>query len=212
MLPREKYLQKGLTNLSDMELIAILVGKGVKGRNFLDVSKSVLLQMKRVAQKKTEIDIKDIVGVEGIGLVTAMRILSGIELGRRLYEVDSGEKIFLKTSNDAYTMLRDISRRKQEHVVALFLNSRFELLARRTICIGSLDGVSVLPRDIIIPALEVNASSVVLAHNHPSGDPTPSSDDIVITKRISEGLSLVGLNLLDHIVIGEKGWERVDLS
>jgi len=212
MLPREKYLQKGLTNLSDMELIAILVGKGVKGRNFLDVSKSVLLQMKRVAQKKTEIDIKDIVGVEGIGLVTAMRILSGIELGRRLYEVDSGEKIFLKTSNDAYTLLRDISRRKQEHVVALFLNSRFELLARRTICIGSLDGVSVLPRDIIIPALEVNASSVVLAHNHPSGDPTPSSDDIVITKRISEGLSLVGLNLLDHIVIGEKGWERVDLS
>jgi len=145
-------------------------------------------------------------------LVTAMRILSGIELGRRLYEVDSGEKIFLKTSNDAYTLLRDISRRKQEHVVALFLNSRFELLARRTICIGSLDGVSVLPRDIIIPALEVNASSVVLAHNHPSGDPTPSSDDIVITKRISEGLSLVGLNLLDHIVIGEKGWERVDLS
>mgnify|MGYP000983024600 CR=1 FL=1 len=212
MLPREKYLQKGLTNLSDMELIAILVGKGVKGRNFLDVSKSVLLQMKRVVQKKTEIDIKDIVGVEGIGLVTAMRILSGIELGRRLYEVDSGEKIFLKTSNDAYTLLRDISRRKQEHVVALFLNSRFELLARRTICIGSLDGVSVLPRDIIIPALEVNASSVVLAHNHPSGDPTPSSDDIVITKRISEGLSLVGLNLLDHIVIGEKGWERVDLS
>lgn len=212
MLPREKYLQKGLTNLSDMELIAILVGKGVKGRNFLDVSKSVLLQMKRVAQKKTEIDIKDIVGVEGIGLVTAMRILSGIELGRRLYEVDSGEKIFLKTSSDAYTLLRDISRRKQEHVVALFLNSRFELLARRTICIGSLDGVSVLPRDIIIPALEVNASSVVLAHNHPSGDPTPSSDDIVITKRISEGLSLVGLNLLDHIVIGEKGWERVDLS
>ncbi len=212
MLPREKYLQKGLTNLSDMELIAILVGKGVKGRNFLDVSKSVLLQMKRVVQKKTEIDIKDIVGVEGIGLVTAMRILSGIELGRRLYEVDSGEKIFLKTSNDAYTLLRDISRRKQEHVVALFLNSRFELLARRTICIGSLDGVSVLPRDIIIPALEVNASSVVLAHNHPSGDHTPSSDDIVITKRISEGLGLVGLNLLDHIVIGEKGWERVDLS
>lgn len=212
MLPREKYLQKGLTNLSDMELIAILVGKGVKGRNFLDVSKSVLLQMKRVVQKKTEIDIKDIVGVEGIGLVTAMRILSGIELGRRLYEVDSGEKICLKTSNDAYTLLRDISRRKQEHVVALFLNSRFELLARRTICIGSLDGVSVLPRDIIIPALEVNASSVVLAHNHPSGDPTPSSDDIVITKRISEGLGLVGLNLLDHIVIGEKGWERVDLS
>lgn len=212
MLPREKYLQKGLTNLSDMELIAILVGKGVKGRNFLDVSKSVLLQMKRVVQKKTEIDIKDIVCVEGIGLVTAMRILSGIELGRRLYEVDSGEKIFLKTSNDAYTLLRDISRRKQEHVVALFLNSRFELLARRTICIGSLDGVSVLPRDIIIPALEVNASSVVLAHNHPSGDPTPSSDDIVITKRISEGLGLVGLNLLDHIIIGEKGWERVDLN
>jgi DNA repair protein RadC len=93
----------------------------------------------------------------------------------------------------------------------LFLNSRFEVLDRRVICIGSLDGVSVLPRDIIIPALELNASSVVIAHNHPSGDVSPSNEDVMITKRIQEGLELVGLNLLDHIVIGKDNWKRVEV-
>jgi DNA repair protein RadC len=83
-------------------------------------------------------------------------------------------------------------------------------LDRRVICIGSLDGVTVLPRDIIIPALELNASSVVIAHNHPSGDVTPSHEDIVITKRIQEGLELVGLNLLDHIIISKENWRRVE--
>jgi len=107
--------------------------------------------------------------------------------------------------------LRDIGSKKQEYIVALFLNSRFEVLDRRVICIGSLDGVSVLPRDIIIPALELNASSVVIAHNHPSGDASPSNEDVLITRRIQEGLELVGLNLLDHIVIGKDNWRRVEV-
>jgi DNA repair protein RadC len=85
------------------------------------------------------------------------------------------------------------------------------VLERRVICIGSLDGVNVLPRDIIIPALELNASSVVIAHNHPSGDPSPSHEDILITKRIQEGLELVGLNLLDHIVVTNDSWRRIEI-
>ena len=211
MLPREKYLEKGIDNLSDMELIAILVGSGVKGRDFLSVSKSVISKVRGVISKKGNLDIGDIIEVDGIGIVTAMKILCGIELGRRLYDLGSKEKSLVRNSQEAFAILKDIGKKKQEYIIALFLNSRFEVLDRRVICIGSLDGVSVLPRDIIIPALELNASSVVIAHNHPSGDTTPSQEDIVITKRIEQGLELVGLNLLDHIIIGGDEWRRVEI-
>lgn len=211
MFPREKYLEKGIDNLSDMDLIAILVGSGIKGKDFLSVSRGVISKIRRVLGKGKELNITDITEVDGVGVVTAMRILCGIELGRRLYDLGIKERSFVKNSQEAYMVLRDVGRKKQEYVVALFLNSRFEVLDRRVICIGSLDGVSVLPRDIIIPGLELNASSVIMAHNHPSGDCTPSLEDVEITKRIREGLDLVGLNLLDHIVIGKDEWRRVEV-
>jgi DNA repair protein RadC len=211
MLPREKYLEKGIDNLTDMDLIAILVGSGIKGKDFLSVSRSVIRRIRSVVGKGENIELTDITEVDGIGLVTAMRILSGIELGRRLYDLSSKERVFVRNSQEAYTVLKDVAKKKQEYVIALFLNSRFEVLDRRVICIGTLDGVSILPRDVILPALELNASSVVMAHNHPSGDCSPSQEDIVITKRIQEGLDLVGLNLLDHIVIGNDGWRRVEV-
>ena len=209
MLPREKYLKKGIDNLSDMDLIAILVGSGIKGKDFLSVSRSVIRYVRDSIKNGEELNIDSIVKVNGVGKVTAMRILSGIELGRRLYDLNNSERVLVRNSEEAYIALKDISKKKQEYIIALFLNSRFEVLDRRVICIGSLDGVSVLPRDIIIPALELNASSVIMAHNHPSGDATPSKEDIMITTRIREGLDLVGLKLLDHIVIGKDDWKIV---
>lgn len=211
MLPREKYLKKGIDALSDMELLAILVGRGVKGKDFMSVSRSVLSKIRSILEKGQPITLEGICKVTGIGKVTGMKILCGIELGRRIYDLGSEQKKRIKCSEDAYKMLRYIGKRKQEHVVAIFLNSRFEVISKRTICIGTLDGVNVLPRDIIIPALEVNASSVIIAHNHPSGDSTPSMGDIEITKRIKESLELVGLTLLDHIVVGKDEWRMVEI-
>ncbi|MGI5897647.1 MAG: RadC family protein [Candidatus Dojkabacteria bacterium] len=211
MLPREKYLKFGIENLSDMELIAIIVGSGVKGKNFLSVAKSVLYVLRKGLEDGKAVTVKDVVSVNGIGKVTAMRILSGIELGRRLYEPVNSEKCFVRNSAEAYELLKDIGKKKQEYIVGLFLNSRFELIKKKIICIGSLDGVSILPRDIIIPALELNANSVILAHNHPSGDPTPSMEDVAVTKRLMDGAELIGINLLDHIVIGNKEWRRVEV-
>jgi DNA repair protein RadC len=211
MLPREKYLKRGIDNLSDMDLIAILIGSGVKGKDFLSVSRSVIRKMRKLVKAGKTVEIEDITEVEGVGVVTAMKILCGIELGKRLYGLEDNDRRLVRNSQEAYTVLRDIGNKKQEYVVALFLNSRFEVLDRRVICIGSLDGVNVLPRDIIIPALELNASSVVLAHNHPSGDASPSREDVVLTQRIQEALELVGLNLLDHIVIGDASWKRVEV-
>jgi len=211
MLPREKYKERGIDSLSDMELLAIIIGRGIKGKNFMSVSRSLLSKMRSVLESKKIITLDSIRDIEGIGEVTGMKILCGIELGRRLYDIGNVEKIFIKNSEDAYSVLKYIGKRKQEHVVALFLNSRFEVISKKTICIGTLDGVNVLPRDIIIPALEFNASSVVLAHNHPSGDSTPSGEDIQITRRINSALELVGLTLLDHIVVAKDEWRRVEI-
>ena len=211
MLPREKYKERGIDSLSDMELLAIIIGRGIKGKNFMSVSRSLLSKMRSVLEAKKIITLDSIRDIEGIGEVTGMKILCGIELGRRLYDIGNVEKIFIKNSEDAYSVLKYIGKRKQEHVVALFLNSRFEVISKKTICIGTLDGVNVLPRDIIIPALEFNASSVVLAHNHPSGDSTPSGEDIEITRRINSALELVGLTLLDHIVVAKDEWRRVEI-
>ncbi|MGI6484606.1 MAG: RadC family protein [Candidatus Dojkabacteria bacterium] len=211
MLPREKYKERGIDSLSDMELLAIIIGRGIKGKNFMSVSRSLLSKMRSVLEAKKIITLDSIRDIEGIGEVTGMKILCGIELGRRLYDIGNTEKIFIKNSEDAYSVLKYIGKRKQEHVVALFLNSRFEVISKKTICIGTLDGVNVLPRDIIIPALEFNASSVVLAHNHPSGDSRPSMEDVEITRRINSALELVGLTLLDHIVVAKNEWRRVEI-
>lgn len=209
MLPREKYIKKGIDNLTDIDLIAILVGSGIKGKNFLSVSRSVIRHVRDSIKEGEELKLDSMIKVDGIGQVTAMRILCGIELGRRLYGLNEKERLLVRNSKEAYELLKDISKKKQEYIISLFLNSRFELLDKRVICIGSLDGVSILPRDIIIPALELNASSVIMAHNHPSGDASPSKEDVFITERIREGLELVGLNLLDHIVIGKDEWKSI---
>ena len=211
MLPREKYIERGIDSLSDMELLAILVGKGIRGKNFLSISRSLISRMRGLLESKKGLTLERIREIDGIGEVTGMKILCGIELGRRLYDTRQSERKFVRISQEEYSLLRYIGRRKQEHVVALFLNSRFEVIAKRTICIGTLDGVNVLPRDIIIPALENNANSIVIAHNHPSGDCSPSGEDLEITRRISSALELVGLSLLDHIIISSNGWKRVEI-
>lgn len=209
MFPREKYLEKGIDSLSDMELIAILVGSGIKGKDFLSVSKSLVFRIRKIIKQKECIDLNDITDIDGVGIVTAMRILSGIELGRRLYDLGNKEKVVIRNSQEAFYLLRGIGCKKQEYIIGLFLNSRFELLEQRTLAIGTLDGANILPRDIIIPALELNAASVILAHNHPSGDAMPSEEDVLVTRNIEKALDLVGIKLLDHIVIGREDWKRI---
>ncbi len=209
MLPREKYLERGIDSLSDMELIAIIVGSGIKGHDFMSVSRSVVYRIRKSIKKNGNVDVNDIVDIMGIGLATAMKILSGIELGRRLYDLGSQERAVVRNSQEAYYLLRDMQNKKQEYIVGIFLNSRFELLEQRTLAIGTVDGAGLLPRDVIIPALELNASSVILAHNHPSGDPLPSDEDFAVTERVGKALDLVGMKLLDHMVIGRESWKSI---
>ncbi len=212
MLPREKFLQRGIDALSDLDLVAILIGSGVKGRSFAKVSRSVLLKFRKLLKDSRQMEIADLTTVEGIGEVVAMRILCGIELGRRLYLLSSGVPTLIHNSQQAYEVLKDIGNLKKERVDAIYLNSRFEMIRRETVVLGSVNCANLLPRDVIYPAILYNASFVVLAHNHPSGDCKPSQEDILLTKRLLEAFDLVGLNLLDHIVIAQKGWQCIEIS
>jgi DNA repair protein RadC len=211
MLPREKFQRSGIDSLSDNELISILVGSGIKGKDFKSISLSVLRKIQKSIKKGKEIALKDLSTIEGVGEITAMRILAGMELGRRVYGIYSNQRFLIYNSKDAYELLKNISNYKQEHIVALYLNSRFELLEQKTIRIGGIDNAQLLPRDVITYALDSNASYVVIAHNHPSGESTPSQEDILLTKRLDEAMELMGIKLLEHIVIAKDGWKSIDV-
>ena len=211
MLPREKFQKNGIDYLSDTDLISILVGSGVKGKSFKSIAINILKLIRRELKHGKNLELKRLSTIDGVGKVTAMRILAGMELGRRVYGIYDKEKMLISNSKDAYELLKSISNLRQEHIVALYLNARFELILEKTVRIGGVDNSQLLPRDVISYALENNASYVVLAHNHPSGDCTPSQEDILLTRRIIEAMDIMGIKLLEHIVIAKNGWKSVNI-
>ncbi len=211
MLPREKLLKRGLSVLSDIELVEILVGSGFRGRDFKQISRSVMRVVKKFVKNKQSLDIKDLVKVSGIGEVVSMRIVAGIELGRRMYGLFDEDILKITDSEGAYSLLKDMGSLQRERVDIVCLNSRFEYICRESIALGSLNCANLSPREVIYTAVINNSAFVILAHNHPSGDSTPSVEDVTLTKRIQESLNLVGIQLLDHIVIAKKSFNSVIL-
>ncbi len=211
MLPREKFLLRGINSISDVELIEILVGSGIKGTDFKKISKFVLKVIKEKVGKEEQISVKDLQQVHGVGQILAMKIVCGIELGRRVYGLFDREVVRITNSNDAYEIFKDMKDLKRERVDIVCLNSRFEYVVRETVAIGGLNCANILPRDILYPAIVNNCAFVLMAHNHPSGDSTPSQEDISLTKNLNQALELVGIQLLDHIVVSNQSYTSVPL-
>ncbi len=211
MLPREKFLLKGVDALCDTELIEILVGSGVKGSDFQEISRRLLFCIRRGIESNKGVVLSDLLQIHGVGDAVGMRVITGIELGRRVYNMFDAESIRITQAKEAYEIFKDMANLKRERVDMICLNSRFEYINRETVAMGTLNCVNVLPRDILYPAIIANASFVILAHNHPSGDSTPSIEDIEFTKVVENSLDLVGLKLLDHIVVSKSGWHAITI-
>jgi DNA repair protein RadC len=211
MLPREKFLNTGLDSLSDTDLISILVGSGIKGKDFKSIALSILKKIKNRIKTGEDIELMDLSDIEGVGNVTAMRIISGMELGRRVYGIYDNDRVVIQNSKQAYELVRNISKLKQEHVIGIYLNARFELIEKKTIRIGGIDNSQLLPREVISYALKNNSSYIVIAHNHPSGDCTPSQEDILLTKRLDQAMDIMGITMLEHLVIAKNGWKSIDI-
>ncbi len=209
MLPREKLLKRGLSVLSDIELLQILIGSGVKGRNFRQISKSVMLEIQKSIKSQSQINLKKLTTIDGVGEVVAMRVTAGIELGKRVYGIYDNEIIRITDSQSAYTIFKDMQNLKRERVDIICLNSRFEYISRESIALGSLNCANLSPREVAYTALINNSAFIILAHNHPSGDSTPSKEDVELTKNLNDGLNLIGIQLLDHIVIGLNSWKSI---
>lgn len=203
--PREKLEKYGTVKLADHELLAILLGSGIKGTNVLELSKKIVGLVGEIGIDS--LTLKDLKTIKGLGDAKSMQIISALEFGRRQF---IKAPAVIMTVEKAFELSADFRRSKKEHFVAFYLDSRNALIAREVISIGILDSAPAHPREIFEPALSYRAASVILVHNHPSGDTRPSSDDIHTTRRIREAGKLLGITLQDHIIVSENGYFPID--
>lgn len=197
--PREKLIERGPQNLKDEELLAILLGTGLRGKNVIEVAKQILRKYSK--KRLLKLTYNDLSKIKGIGPAKACTILAAQELVKRALEVGEETLPKIESIKDVIAQFSYLREKTREHLAALYLNARNELVFKKHLFVGTLDANICHPREIFEYALIHHASSVILVHNHPSGDPEPSKADLEITKRIQEAGKILGIDLLDHIII-----------
>lgn len=202
--PREKLERKGAENISDEELIAILLGTGTKEANAVAVAKKILQQTP--LKTLSEVTLTQLQKISGVGRVKALHIHAALELGRRVFSPTSITKTVIYSTNDAIAVCREFTNKKQEYMVVLYLNARHELLQKEIIGVGSLNALIIEPKEIFAPALITLCAEIIIIHNHPSGDPTPSEEDVSFTSRVQKAGEVMGILLVDHIVLSSTGF------
>lgn len=206
--PRERLVSSGPDTLSNSELLAIIFGTGTRKEGVLDLSSRVIKEYG--SRSITEIrDVNKAVDLLGIGRVKACQLISCFELGRRFFREDTGRLPTIRDPKDVYDLLPGMRRLKKEEIRGLYLNSRQKLIHEETISIGNLNTNIIEPRDVLQPALEFSALAVIIVHNHPSGDHSPSDEDIEFTKRMNNAGKILGVQILDHIVISRNGFTSI---
>ena len=204
--PYEKAFAYGVERLSDAELLAIILRTGTKKLRSVDLAVQIRQQTGGEGLVGLfEVTQEDLLKIKGIGKVKAIQILTAIELAKRLSESKSLDKIaFTSPEKIAGHYMERLRHERREHTILLLLDGKNRLIKDLTISIGTVNASLASPREIFLEALRAEAVFVVLLHNHPSGDPTPSRQDVNITKVIKEAGKIIGISLLDHIIIGDK--------
>ncbi len=210
--PREKLRKHGPAALKNHELIAVILGSGTRKEGILELSQRIMSQYGNQAIF-SEGDVGKVEKVLGLSPVRACQVVAAFELGRRLF--GRQYEVFLRSPEEVFQYASDIARLKKEHFRGLYLDTRNKLLKDEIISIGTLNTSLAYPRDVFSPALENHAAAVILIHNHPSGDPSPSKDDIELTKRIYQASKILEIDFLDHVIIGDERYvslkEKTDI-
>lgn len=205
-LPREKMEKYGAKRLRNFELIAIILGSGIKGCNVLELARKI---EKFITQKSANnVTLEDLRKIRGLGKAKAIQILAVISLADRFRSESSVELLSVK---DIWNLCADFRSSKKEHTVAFYLDTQQKLIERRIISVGTLDTSLLHPREVFEPALQLSAAGVVLAHNHPSGSLEPSDEDATVTKRVADAGDLLGIILINHIIVSTGGYKAIEL-
>jgi len=200
--PREKFLKNGPDSLSKSELLAILLGSGIKGKNVKELAEQII---RKFSAKFLSLSVDDLLEIQGIGQAKALQIISALELIKRFYLDLLPKENIITSAQNVISLSSDLIDKKKEYIVCFYLNARNVLLKKEVISIGILDKSLVHPREIFGLAVELRAAGIVLVHNHPSGNPDPSEDDKEIVNRIIEAGKIMGINVVDFIIIAEQG-------
>lgn len=207
--PRERLLRDGAAVLGDHELVAVLLGSGVRARDVLGVA-GALLEAAGGTRGLTRSSASGLMRTRGVGPTRAARILAALELGRRAVGAPQGSRPRLSTPSavGAY-LLPQHGGHREERFGVLLLDTRQRAIRAVVISLGTLDASLVHPREVFRTAAEHSAAAVVLFHNHPSGDPTPSPDDLYLTRRLAQAGELMGIAVVDHVVLGDGCWHSL---
>jgi DNA repair protein RadC len=202
--PRERFLKLGPEVLSDSELFAILLRTGTMGENVIDMSNRLINEYG--LDKLLDCSLKELQEIKGIGQSKAMQILTVAELQKR---INQAKKPVTKIScaEDVFSLFHDrLKDKKEEHFYVLMLNNQNNIIAEQEVSKGILDASIIHPREVFKPAIKNSASKIILVHNHPSGNPEPSREDLEITEKLSKAGEELGIKVLDHVVIGSEKW------
>ena len=198
--PREKLKEKGAQSLSDVELIAVILGRGQEGIEVMTIASKIA---KLISKHKDNISLEKLTMVEGIGLAKASQIMAGFELARRYIIKDS---IRITGPESVLPLISSIADKQQEHFVCISLNGANEVIENRTVTVGLLNKSQVHPREVFADVIADRAAGVILAHNHPSGELKPSDSDLKIHEQLTEAGKILGIKILDHIIISKNGY------
>ena len=203
--PRERLREHGPRYLNNAELVAILLRTGIAGENAINLATRVLAEFEGLGGL-ARVGYAELNGQRGLSDAKTCEILAALELGRRIASLAPEERAQISCPQDAANLVAaEMALLAQEHLVVLLLNTRNMVVARRTIYIGTVNSSAVRPAEVLRPAVRENAPSIIVVHNHPSGDPTPSAEDVAVTRDLVAAGKLMDIELLDHLIIGQGG-------
>ena len=204
--PRERFLKYGSSNLSNEELLSIVLKNGTKSSSVKELSNNILKELNDITNLK-DMTINSLKRIKGIGEVKAITLMASIELGKRVYENKKDKYIKLDSSNSIYEFIKnDLVYKKQEFFYCLYLDTKKFLIEKKLLFIGTLNNASVHPREIFKYAYLLSADSIICIHNHPSGDTLPSKEDILLTNKLVEIGKILGISVIDHIIVGNNNY------